>query len=238
MDLAQIIMIPDIFSSFDQNIFYIRNKIWILILLIHLYLNSNWWITPFPSIWIKFKIDSFILNQLSLTRSKHLKRFIFIISSIFCIIIILNISGLIPYIFRISRHLIFALNLRIPLWLSLLLSSFISDWKISTANFLPSGAPTWLNPFLILIETSRILVRPITLGFRLAANISAGHIILILIRSYLAARIFSSPSTFIFLFFIQIGYFLFEIAISLIQAYIFCLLISLYRNDHAIWTNL
>ncbi|MGL5139777.1 MAG: F0F1 ATP synthase subunit A, partial [Acinetobacter baumannii] len=42
------------------------------------------------------------------------------------------------------------------------------------AGLLPMGAPAPLNPFLVIIETVRILVRPITLSVRLTANIRAG----------------------------------------------------------------
>jgi F0F1-type ATP synthase membrane subunit a len=34
------------------------------------------------------------------------------------------------------------------------------------------------------------------------------------------------------LFIIQVGYIMFEIGICFIQRYIFCLLLSLYRDDH------
>ena len=226
-------MIPDIFSSFDQNIFFLDRKIWLLILIFPLFINSILWISLSSIKWLTISIFLFIYNQISLTLIKYIKRINFIITSLFIILLLLNLSGLIPYIFSISRHLIFSLTLRLPIWISLILSSFKINKKETIAHLLPSGAPEWLNPFLVIIETISILVRPLTLRFRLAANISAGHIILILIRTYLAKRIINLSYSFFFLYFIQIIYFLFEIAISLIQAYIFCLLLSLYRNDHS-----
>ncbi len=97
---------------------------------------------------------------------------------------------------------------------------------------MPGGAPDWLNPFLVIVETLRIIVRPITLSFRLAANITAGHIILGLIGIYTRAAVFSSSTAFLFLLFVQTGYVLFEVGICLIQAYIFCLLATLYADEH------
>ena len=53
------------------------------------------------------------------------------------------------------------------------------------AALLPIGAPAALNPFLVLIETVRIMARPVTLSVRLIANMRAGHIVLTLIGNYL-----------------------------------------------------
>ncbi|MBA1446941.1 MAG: F0F1 ATP synthase subunit A [Gammaproteobacteria bacterium] len=82
------------------------------------------------------------------------------------------------------------------------------------------------------METIRISVRPLTLAFRLAANIRAGHIVLRLVGLYATTAFFTSITSFILLMGIQIGYFIFEVAICSIQAYIFCLLISIYADDH------
>jgi len=41
-----------------------------------------------------------------------------------------------------------------------------------------------IKSFLVMVETIRIIVHLITLRFRLAANITAGHIVLSLIKSF------------------------------------------------------
>jgi len=120
-----------------------------------------------------------------------------------------------------------------PLWLAIILSTFAKSIQKSIAHLLPDGAPDWLNPFLVLIETTRVTVRPITLSFRLAANMRAGHIVLRLIGIYCATAWFTSIIGLISLVLTTVGYILFEVAICLIQAYIFCLLLSLYSDDHA-----
>jgi ATP synthase subunit 6 len=156
-----------------------------------------------------------------------------LIHQIFFIVIVLNLIGLFPYTFRITRHLLFTLRIGLPIWILLIISRAIKSIKATIAHLLPEGAPDWLNPFLVLIESSRIIVRPITLSFRLAANISAGHIVLGLIGIYAAAAWFNRLSVFLILLILIIGYLLFEVAICLIQGYIFFLLLTLYANDHA-----
>jgi len=230
-------MIPDIFSSFDPytyNTLFPSNSIFLIInTLITLTIQSSFWVLNTRSNTFKFPIKDTIFTQLTRTSGIQLKGLSTPLSAIFFILIIVNLIGLVPYTFRTSRHLIFTLTLGLPIWISLVISRFSHSPKKSTAHLLPDGAPDWLNPFLVLIETTRVLVRPLTLSFRLAANIRAGHIVLNLIGIYCASAWFSRFTRTFFLTLTTIGYILFEVTICLIQAYIFCLLLSLYSDDHA-----
>lgn len=230
-------MIPDIFSTFDPacsksfipttTIFLLINIIVILGVILSFHLHPN------RTSRSQSDLLDVIISQLIRTTSKSLKGFSTITSSLFLIIILINFRGILPYTFSLSSHLIFTLTLGLPIWLRLILSRWQHAPKKSIAHFLPDGAPDWLNPFLVLIESTRIIVRPITLSFRLAANITAGHIVLSLIGTYGRARIFNISLATIFLILTRTGYILFEFAICMIQGYIFVLLLSLYRDDHA-----
>merc|ERR1712080_254049 len=173
-------------------------------------------------------------TQSARTTTTHLKGLTSLLVALYIFITITNFTGVIPYVFSTTSHLIFRLIFGLPLWLRLILSRATFSPSTTLASLLPGGAPSWLAPFLILIETVRTVVRPITLSFRLAANISAGHIVLTLIGVYFIYALLSIRITTIaFLFLIQVGYTIFELGICLIQAYIFCLLLSLYTDDHA-----
>jgi len=230
-------MIIDIFSSFDPASFLYINKSTNLLLLSSFLIISliqlPYWNLSTRNIIVIISFNNVIYQQLFRTFTNSLKGSSTILSSVFCFIILINLTGLNPYSFSLSRHLIITLSLGLPIWISFILSSFIVSPKATIAHLLPDGAPDWLNPFLILIETTRIFVRPLTLSFRLAANIRAGHIVLGLIRIYRASAFLTSIRIFTLLFSSTIFYIVFEIAICLIQAYIFCLLLSLYSNDHA-----
>ncbi len=236
MNKVQVLMIPDIFSSFDSfsfNTFWPINSLFLTtnILLIFIF-QANFWIHSRQLISLFGSVKSIIFNQLSRTFSVRIKGLTSIISSVFIIIILINLIGLFPYIFSTTRHLIFTLAFGLPIWLRIILSGFSYNHKKTIAHFLPDGAPDWLNPFLVIIETTRVIVRPLTLSFRLAANMRAGHIVLSLVGIYTSAAWFSSCFNLSLLSLISIGYILFEVAICLIQAYIFCLLLSLYSDDH------
>lgn len=230
-------MIPDIFSSFDP---YISRTFFPLKILFLILMPARVLLVILNQFSIRSRIISsyittldVIFSQLRRTLSSSIKGLSSLVVSVFIIVILLNLVGLTPYAFSSTRHLITTLSLGLPIWLRLIISRFKFKPKASTAHFLPDGAPDWLNPFLVLIESTRVLVRPLTLSFRLAANITAGHIVLSLLGIYLASAIFTSIFTIIPLLLISSFYIIFEVAICVIQAYIFCLLVSLYRDDHA-----
>lgn len=86
----------------------------------------------------------------------------------------------------------------------------------------------------MIIESIRLIIRPVTLAVRLCANIIAGHLLLCLIGSlgvtvgYFLVR---------FVLIVQIGLFLLEVGVSLIQAYVFTVLTSLYSVEVVIKNN-
>nr|YP_011035821.1 ATP synthase F0 subunit 6 [Plaxiphora tricolor]WRI60251.1 ATP synthase F0 subunit 6 [Plaxiphora tricolor] len=229
-------MMMDIFSSFDDQNFTILSFspiIWILSILPLVMTHTNFWISPSHLTNAILFPKSFMTLQISRTVGKNISGFTIFLVSLFCLLIFINLTGLLPYVFSLSSHLTFAFSLGFPLWLSLILSGFFFNFSEVISHFLPSGAPSILNPFLVLVETVSISVRPLTLSIRLAANMSAGHIILGLIGSYLSISFFCfSFFIIVILTIIQIFYFMFEIGIAMIQAYIFSLLISLYSDDH------
>lgn len=228
-------MILDIFSIFDphwsNSLLPIQLFLLLRIILITLIISPS--INANRSSTSSLTTINLIFSQLTRTSSKYLKNLSLIITLLFLIIILTNLLGITPYIFRLSSHLIITLCLGLPIWISIIISRFIHNSYQSTAHLLPDGAPDWLNPFLVLIESTRVLVRPLTLSFRLAANITAGHVVLALISSYCISAILLPTSSLFILLPLSSAYILFEFAICLIQAYIFCLLLSLYSNDHA-----
>lgn len=231
-------MIVDIFSSFDPattTIFNFSPSIfWAINIITVLLIHPIFWTSLNQRFWLLSLPLSIINDQSLRTSTTHLKGLTTLLVALFILIISINLLGVAPYVFSSSSHLFFTLRLGLPLWLSLIISRFKFSTSTALASLLPGGAPAWLNPFLVLIETVRTLVRPITLSFRLAANISAGHIVLTLVGTYFIFALLSfNPTASIILFMVQVGYTIFEIGICLVQAYIFCLLLSLYTEDHA-----
>lgn len=229
-------MILDIFSSFDPGINHINNTspliFWTTVLTSIILFSLSLWTAPTAIVIISRSAMKIMNDQRNRTRGAHTKGFNSLIVRLFIIIINVNLIGLLPIVFSYSSHLLFTLRFGLPLWLALIMSAIIYNTYRWTARLLPGGAPHWLNPFLVIIETISIRVRPITLSFRLAANMRAGHIVLTLIRTYSANALFTSLPRLLILTSVQLGYIMFEFGICLIQRYIFCLLLRLYADDH------
>merc|ERR1711982_142969 len=98
-------------------------------------------------------------------------------------IIFSNFIGLIPYIFTSTSHLSITLVLALPIWLGTILFSIIFQYNNLLAHLVPLGTPSFLIPIIVIIETVRNVIRPITLSIRLAANMVAGHLLLTLLGS-------------------------------------------------------
>lgn len=94
-------------------------------------------------------------------------------------------------------------------------------------HLVPLRTPLILIPFIVLIESIRNIIRPLTLSVRLIANMVAGHILISLLSNVLDRSLFLFfPLSIVLNILI-----LLEISVCLIQAYVFVILISLYMNE-------
>ena len=96
------------------------------------------------------------------------------------------------------------------------------------AHLVPLGRPAPLSPFIVLIELTRAVIRPITLSVRLAANMVAGHLLIVLLRSPAPA---ASLRLILLIIAALILLGILESAVATIQAYVFRILRVLYVNE-------
>nr|NP_148743.1 ATP synthase F0 subunit 6 [Cephalopachus bancanus]AAK69663.1 ATPase subunit 6 [Cephalopachus bancanus] len=143
-----------------------------------------------------------------------------------------NLLGLLPHSFTPTTQLSMNLGMAIPLWAGAVITGFRYKTKASLAHFLPQGTPILLIPMLIIIETISLFIQPMALAVRLTANITAGHLLMHLIGGatliLLSINTIAASTTFIILTLLTI----LELAVALIQAYVFTLLVSLYLHDN------
>jgi F-type H+-transporting ATPase subunit a len=97
------------------------------------------------------------------------------------------------------------------------------------AHLIPQGTPPVLIPVIVLIETTRNLIRPATLAIRLTANIIAGHLLITLLGNQVARNelIIIEP----LILGVTILLLTLEFAVALIQSYVFSVLVTLYTRE-------
>ena len=105
-------------------------------------------------------------------------RFFPLIFSIFMIVLMGNVLGLIPMNFTYTSHIIVTAALAVFVFALVIVIGIAKNGVKWFGLFLPSGTPWWLAPLMIPVELISFMSRPISLSVRLFANMLAGHVIL------------------------------------------------------------
>nr|BCO16651.1 ATP synthase F0 subunit 6 [Elaphe quadrivirgata] len=178
--------------------------------------------------WLLKTIMLNMTNQLSLNGQKWCKT----LTSLLIMILLSNLLGLLPYTFTTTSQLSMNMAMAIPLWMATVITGMMKKPSITLAHMLPEGSPTPLIPFMVIIETISLLMRPLALGVRLTANITAGHLLMTMVSTatlnLINTHITLSIMTWLLLLLLSI----LELAVACIQAYVFVLLIVLYLQEN------
>nr|QGM79659.1 ATP synthase F0 subunit 6 [Horornis fortipes] len=193
-------------------------------------LDNRWIPNRFSTLQLWFV--NLITKQLMMPLDKKGHKWALILTSLMIFLLLINLLGLLPYTFTPTTQLSMNLALAFPLWLATLLTGLRNQPSASLGHLLPEGTPTPLIPALILIETTSLLIRPLALGVRLTANLTAGHLLIQLISTATVVLFSTMPAisllTLLVLFLLTI----LEVAVAMIQAYVFVLLLSLYLQEN------
>ena len=179
---------------------------------------------------------------------KHAKRWTPLAASFFIFILMCNFIGLVPFFEKlgggggaaVTGNFSVTCAFAVITFFAIIIAGtlkhgFIGHWK----NMIPHGVPTPVLIILIPIEIIGMFVKPMALTLRLGANMTAGHIGMLAIFGipYLVGSpaipsqgILPQPSWgFAFIAVtLNIGIFFLEIIVSLVQAYVFTLLSSVF----------
>nr|AFD94231.1 ATPase 6 [Philentoma velata] len=192
---------------------------------------GNRWLTSRTSTLQLWLINS-ITKQLMTPLNKNGHKWALILTSLMVFLLLINLLGLLPYTFTPTTQLSMNLALAFPLWLATLLTGLRNQPSASLGHLLPEGTPTPLIPALILIETTSLLIRPLALGVRLTANLTAGHLLIQLISTATIALFSTMPVVSLLTLLVLFLLTILEVAVAMIQAYVFVLLLSLYLQEN------
>nr|YP_009710397.1 ATP synthase F0 subunit 6 [Ampithoe lacertosa]QFX74899.1 ATP synthase F0 subunit 6 [Ampithoe lacertosa] len=217
----------NLFSIFDPSTSMNLSMNWLFMFSWLIIFPLSLWLMPGQIILMMKMIMNYLTKEFKPLIKKYPQMLIFSVS-IFMLIICNNMPGLLPGIFTASSHMSFTLTLALPFWVALLIQMAFINTKNSLIHLIPNGTPPILMPFMVLIETISNIIRPLTLSIRLAANMIAGHLLITLI----AEAAMNTP----FLFSplrdtAHNALALLEIAVAMIQAYVFSVLLTLYTSE-------
>lgn len=163
------------------------------------------------------------------------KRFLPILTTIFFMVLFMNITGVIPFLNIAGTSVI-----GVPLVLAIVayVTFIYAGIKKSPKNFFknalfPSGVPWPVYIIVTPIELiSTFIIRPVTLTLRLMMNMIVGHLLLVLFFAATQFFVFTlggwwtvvGAGTLAF----GLAFTVFEILVAVLQAYVFALLTAVY----------
>nr|YP_009428540.1 ATP synthase F0 subunit 6 [Halosauropsis macrochir]BBA30526.1 ATPase subunits 6 [Halosauropsis macrochir] len=208
--------------------------------LIVLALSLPWVLFPTPSTrWLNNRLltlQGWFINrftqQLLLPLNVGGHKWALLFTSLMVFLITLNLLGLLPYTFTPTTQLSLNMGFAVPLWLATVIIGMRNQPTAALGHLLPEGTPIPLIPVLIIIETISLFIRPLALGVRLTANLTAGHLLIQLIATAAFVLTPMMPTVAILTTAVLFLLTLLEVAVAMIQAYVFVLLLSLYLQEN------
>lgn len=162
------------------------------------------------------------------------ERYFPFIYALFFFLLFANLNGNVPYGYALTASLIVALGLSVIIFIGVTILGLAIHKVHFFSFFLPAGTPLALVPILAPIELISYLARALSLGVRLLANMVAGHSLMKILAGFLFTLFTSSILVSILTivpFVVFIGIVALELAVSFIQAYVFCILTASYIKD-------
>jgi F-type H+-transporting ATPase subunit a len=167
--------------------------------------------------------------------AKDFAPFLPLLFSLFIIILVNNLFGIIPFIqFPTFSRLGFPIALTIFVYFTYhfvgIRRKGLGGW---VKSFVPGGLPVWLIPLMFLLEfLTYVVIRPVTLALRLFGNMFAGHLLLLVFtfggEFLLLHSTVPNKAAGVLSFAVAIFMHAFEGLIEFLQAYIFVLLTAVY----------
>lgn len=151
-----------------------------------------------------------------------------LVFSIYMIVLMGNLLGMVPYSFTYTSHIIVTGALALFVFFLATLVGILRHGLHFFSLFLPKGLPIPLIPLIVAIEIISYLSRPISLSVRLFANMVAGHTML---KVFAGFSVMMGVVLGILPMVVNVALYGLEIMIAFIQAYVFAILTCIYLKD-------
>jgi len=156
------------------------------------------------------------------------------LSVVFILILTNNLIGLVPYSFTTTSYLTLTFFMSFSIFIGMNIIGFQKHGLEFFGLFLPSNTGFFLALMLVPIELVSFLSKPVSLGVRLFINLMAGHTLLKVIVGFSWSMLLLENFTaimFIIPLLVLVLLMGLELAVALIQAYVFATLTCIYLQD-------
>jgi len=179
-------------------------------------------------------LHDFVAGTLTDAAGKEGMRFFPLVFSLFMFVFTANMLGMIPGFFTVTSHIIVTFALAILVIGTVVAYGLVKHGTHFFGLFVPSGVPSWLLPFIVVIEVISFLSRPVSLSLRLFANMLAGHIALKVFGGFVVALLGAGGALTILAplpLIMAVALMALEFLVAALQAYVFTVLTCIYLND-------
>lgn len=177
---------------------------------------------------------SFVADTVQGSMGEEGMKFFPLVFSLFLFVLTCNLLGMVPGFFTVTSHVIVTFALAALVIGTVVVYGVLKHGLHFFGLFVPSGVPTLLLPFIVLIEIVSFLSRPISLALRLFANMLAGHIALKVFASFVVA-LGSLGAIGVLGAVLPLSMIAaltaLEFLVAFLQAYVFAVLTCIYLND-------
>lgn len=157
-----------------------------------------------------------------------------LIFTLFIVVLMGNVLGLLPYSFTYTSHIIVTFALAFVVFIAVTVFGFINHGTHFFSLFAPPGVPVLLQFIIVPIEILSFFIRPITLSVRLFANMMAGHLLLKVFAGFSVMALGAGGGTMLISIFpmvFNVALLVLELLVAVLQAYIFAILTAIYLKD-------
>jgi len=174
-------------------------------------------------------VNDTIKSQLGILNGQQ---FLLFFKTVFYIVLLSNLSGIIPFSFVLSSHIFWTFSLSMLVWFFITILGFSLHGLRFFYVLVPANTGLLLLLLLVPIELVSYIARCFSLSIRLFANMMAGHTLLYILAGF-CLKIFLAG-------FVGIAFFPFlvvflvmglEMGIAFLQAYVFLVLCCIYIRD-------
>jgi len=176
----------------------------------------------------------FVANMIRSNAGREGMKFFPFVFSLFMLVAVSNLIGIIPYTFTIASHIIITAALALTVFVTVLVYGFYKNGLKFFKLFVPSGIPVVILPLVVVIEIISFLSRPVSHSVRLFANMLAGHITLKVFASFvtmIGAVGLAGWIGAVLPLALVVALTALELLVAFLQAYVFAILTCIYLND-------